>query len=432
MTPAQTSGGSYASFPNPDNITQATLDNGLRVLVRENHSSPAVVFDGYLPGGAVLEPAHLAGLSSFTASMLLRGTAHRTFEEINDAVESVGATLSVSSGRHVVNISGKSLAEDVGLLLDVLSDALQHPTFPADHVERLRGQRLTALQERDDDTRAVAQTLFRELIYPEDHPYRLPVEGHPDTVSAITLPDIVDFYGRTYGPEGGVLVVVGAVRAQEVIDQVQATLGAWYGHATLRTDFPAVALPEAVVRRERVLEGKTQSDLVLGVPALRRNDPDFYAARLADTVLGRFGMMGRLGEHVREQLGLAYYSYSSLEANREPGPWMVVAGVSPADVERCLAAIEVELQRLGSELVPEEELADSKAYLTGSLPLRLETNEGVSQSILDMVWYDLGLDYLERYPVLIEAVTAEAVRRVAAKFLRPDAYALAIAGPARS
>lgn len=431
MTTVQASSASSSSFPNPDTIVQATLDNGLRVLVRENHSSPAVVFDGYLPGGAVLDPAHLAGLSSFTASMLLRGTAHRSFDEINDAVESVGAALSVSSGRHVVAMSGKSLAEDFGLLLDVLGDALQHPTFPADHVERLRGQRLTALQERDNDTRSVALTLFRELAYPADHPYSRPVEGHPETVSAITPADIVDFYGRTYGPEGGVLVVVGAVQAQEAIDRVQAALGAWRGRAASPAAFPAVTLPTSIVRGERVLDGKTQSDLVLGVPALRRSDPDFHAARLADTVLGRFGMMGRLGEHVREQLGLAYYSYSSLEASREPGPWLVAAGVNPADVERCLAAVAVEIQRLGSELVPEEELADSKAYLIGSLPLRLETNEGVSQSILDMVWYDLGLDYLERYPALIEGVTAEAVRQVAAKYLRPDAYALAIAGPAR-
>ncbi|MCS6844143.1 MAG: insulinase family protein [Caldilineales bacterium] len=420
------------TLPGPDDIAHVTLANGLRVLARENPTTPTVVIDGYLHGGAVLEPAERTGLSSFTASMLMRGTERRTFEEIHDAVESVGASLGVYSGRHAVGFSGKCLAEDFGVLLDVLGDVLQHPTFPADHVEKLRGERLTQLQERDNDTRSVASLLFRELAYPADHPYSRPIEGHSETVTAIGRDDLLDFYRRTYTPQGGALVVVGAVRAEAAIAAVEAALGGWQGPPPLAPTFPPVTLPAGVVRRERILPGKTQSDIVLGVPALRRSDPDYHAARVADTVLGRFGMMGRLGENVRERLGLAYYAYSSLEAGNEPGPWTVIAGVAPANVARCLEAVEAELERLVSEPVPAEELEDSKAYLVGSLPLRLETNQGVAAAVLDMVWYDLGLDYLQRYAGLIQAVSAEQVRRVAARFWRPGAYAVAIAGPERT
>jgi zinc protease len=420
-----------SSLPSSADVFDTTLANGLRVLVRENHTSPSVVFDAFLPGGSVLDPAQQAGLSSFAASMLMRGTERRTFDEINDAIESVGAALSISSGRHAAVVSGKSLAEDFGVLLEIMGDSLRSPIFPAEHVERVRGQRLTALQERDNNTRAVASLLFRELAYPSTHPYSRPIDGFQETIAALSRDEIMEFYRRTYGPQGGIMVVVGAVRADDAVRLVQQALDGWQGQTPPPAQFPDVFVPTAVVAEEKVLAGKTQSDIVLGVPALRRDDPGYYAARLADTVLGRFGMMGRLGDNVREKLGLAYYAYSALEAGKEPGPWMVAAGVNPADVDRCLAAVDEELARLGTDLVPEQELDDSKAFLTGSLPLRLETNEGVSQTILDMAWYNLGLDYLLGYADLIRGISAEEVRAVAATYLRPQAYALAIAGPER-
>jgi zinc protease len=177
------------------------------------------------------------------------------------------------------------------------------------------------------------------------------------------------------------------------------------------------------------MPGKTQSDIVLGCPGLARNDPDYYAAVVTNTVLGRFGMYGRLGTHVREEQGLAYYCLSSLEAGQWPGPWCVFAGVNPANVPLAIESILQEIARMREEQVPDDELDDSKAFLTGSLPLRLETNEGMAAALLEMERYGLGLDYLQRYPDLIHGVTAAEVQAVAAKYLDPQAYALAIAGP---
>lgn len=416
------------SLPGPQNIFQATLDNGLRVFVLENHTSPSVVINGYVAGGAVYETAAQAGLSSMTAALMRRGTTRRSFEEINEAVEAVGASFSVYSGRHAIGIDGKALAEDFDLLIDVVSDVLVNPVFPAEYVERVRGQRLTHLHERDSDTRSVASLLFRQTVY-GDHPYGWPVDGQPDTVAALTRADLVSCYQRTISPVNGAIVVVGAVTGAAALGALAAGLGGWRAPELPAVQYPAIVPARAVERREQVLPGKSQADIVLGGPAMRRSDPDYDALRLANTVLGRFGMMGRLGENARERQGLAYYAYSNVTASKQPGAWEVIAGVSPANIERCLEAINEELARLGSELAPEEELADSKALLTGSLPLRLETNEGVADTILDMVWYDLGLDYLQRYADLINGVTAEQVRAVAAKYLRPDAHVVAIAGP---
>jgi zinc protease len=177
------------------------------------------------------------------------------------------------------------------------------------------------------------------------------------------------------------------------------------------------------------MPGKVQSDLVIGCPAIPRLHPDYYAVRVANTILGVFGMMGRLGEQVREEQGLAYYCYSSQDAERFAGVWLAEAGVNPDNVSQTIDSILAEFDRLGSEFVSAEELADSQAYMTGVLPLALETNGGVAARLLDIEWYGLGLDYLRRYKELIYSVTPADIQRVASQYLRKDNYALVVAGP---
>ncbi len=183
------------------------------------------------------------------------------------------------------------------------------------------------------------------------------------------------------------------------------------------------------MERQVAMPDKTQSDIVLGWPAMRRAAPDFDAARLANTVLGVFGMMGRLGANVREKQGMAYYAASRLSADREPGTWVTYAGVNPANVARATRAVLDEIKRLCDEPVPTAELEDSKHYLTGSMPLQLETNDGVASLLVDIEWHQLGLDYLARYPGIINSLTAEQVQAAAQKYLDPAAYVLAVAGP---
>jgi zinc protease len=193
---------------------------------------------------------------------------------------------------------------------------------------------------------------------------------------------------------------------------------------------PTVALDEQ--RRDSVLiPGKTQSDIVLSWSGLARQDPDFMKARVANTILGVFGMMGRLGDTVRDQQGLAYYVYSRLQAGLTAGSWSAIAGVDPATVDRAIDGILGEAQCLREEVVGEGELADCKSYLTGSLPLQLETNEGLAATILNIERFDLGYDYLQRYSDLVHAVSAQDVQDMAQKYLHPENYALAVAGPER-
>lgn len=415
------------SFPGPDNVTRTVFDNGIRVLVRENHAAPVAVLEGYLPVGSIHDPADKIGLSSFVASMLTRGSAHYTFDAFNEAIESIGASLSVSSDSHAAAFATNSLSEDFPRLVEILADVLRRPTFPVEHIERVRQQRLVSIQERDQDTHQAASLRFYETIYP-GHPYGRSIIGYKETVNAIQQADLNEFYATHYTPHDAAIVVVGDVDTQQVLDLLYQHLGDWRG------PMPSLAAPplhqEKGIKQATIsLPGKIQSDIVIGCPAIPRNHPDYYAVRVANTILGVFGMMGRLGERVREEQGLAYYAYSSHDAERHAGVWLAEAGVNPANVAQAVESILTEFERLGSTQVAEDELADSQAYMTGVLPLALETNGGVAARLLDIEWHGLGLDYLRRYKDLIYSVTAADVQRVASQYLRTDNYTLVVAGP---
>jgi zinc protease len=399
------------------------------VMARENFASPAVVIHGYLEAGAEDERPEQAGLASFTADVVERGTERRSFDQLYEEIESVGANFGLGAGTHLTTFGAKGLAENLPLLLDILSDVLRHPAFEPKHVEKARNEILTGLEERAYDTRHMAALTFKELAYPDHHPYHYSVSGYTDTVTPLTREDLRDFHQRIYSPQGMVIVVVGAVKRQEALQAVTDVLGDWQATRPERPPLPSA--PPLTERREKYLSipDKTQSDLILGWPSLPREDSNFLKCYVTNTILGVFGMMGRLGQSVREKSGLAYYAYSRLEGGKGPGAWRITAGVDPANVEKAIALIREELQQMRDTQVSKEELGDSQTYLTGRLPIELETNEGVAQALLNMERYNLGMDYLYRYQELIMNVTRKDVQAMARQWLDPERYALAVAEP---
>ncbi len=417
------------SLPGPDDITRRELPNGVVVLARENFTSPSVVVDADLRVGALWHGREQAGLSDFTAASLMRGTARHSFAEIYEQIESVGASLSVSGGTHTSGFYGKSLAEDLDLILGLAADALRRPTFPPEQVERLRGEILTRLNIQANDTRSRASEAFYELAYP-GHPYSIEEDGYPETIRALTREDLIRFHGTHYGPRGMLVTVVGAVSAEAAVDLVAKHFGDWTNPA--QGDLPAlpeISRPTAIVKRHVAMAGKAQSDVLLGVPGPARRHPRFLAARLANNILGVFGMGGRIGHEVREKNGLAYYAGSALNGGLGPGAWYAYAGVGSANVDRAVDLIRRELKRFLTRRVTAAELEDNQAQFIGRLPLTMETNEGVASNISSMELFGLGLDYLRRYPDLIRALTRDDLLSVAQEYLSVDGYALAVAGP---
>ncbi len=417
------------SLPGADDIHRRELANGIVVLVRSNFNSPSVVANGYLLAGSLFDQDDRLGLAGFTADALLRGTEQRSFHEIYDNLESAGANLHITGGVHTTGFGSKALAEDLDLLLELLAEALRKPTFPADQLELLRARHLTSLAIRAQDTREMSSLTFDQITYP-DHPYARPDDGYPETIQAITQEDLVDFHRRHYGPKGMVISVVGAVEAEDVFTRVEGLLGDWKNlDQPAPPVLPSNPMPADPLTRKVDIPGKFQTDLVVGLIGPQRRSKDFVPAALGNNILGVFGMMGRIGESVREKAGLAYYAYSQLSGGMGPGPWYVSAGVDPANVEQAIELIREEIGRFSSQVVTADELSDSQSNFIGRLPLSLESNSGMASAILNLERYDLGLDYYRKYPEMVRKVSVEDILASARRYWDSDKLAVSIAGP---
>ena len=417
------------ALPGPQDILRTALNNGITVLARANFNSPSVFIHGYLETGSLFEPDEKLGLADFTASALLRGTAQRDFQQIYEILESSGASLGFAGGTHTSSFTGKALSEDLDLLLELLGDALRFPTFPPEHIERLRAMQLTGLAVRAQDTEEMASLTFDQIVY-AGHPYSRPEDGYPETIAAIQREDIISFHQHTYGPNNLVIAVVGAVDPQLAADRVLAVLGDWKNPSQpVIPPLPDVNYLKTLVTRKVLLSGKSQADLVMGVPGPERRSPEFLAAAIGNNILGQFGLYGRIGEAVRVKAGLAYYAYSSLSGGLGPGPWTVAAGVDPAQVDRAIALIMDEINRFVNNPVDLTELADTQANFIGRLPLSMESNGGVAGALINLECHQLGLDYYQRYPALVRAVNVQDVLSAAQHYLKPERFGIAVAGP---
>lgn len=415
--------------PGPDTVQRRILPNGITLLIFENMSSATVSIEGVIRSGSVIEPAEKAGLANFTAGMLMRGTHKRTFDEIYEALEAAGAGVSFGGGLNTSGFFSHSLVEDLDLALDIIIESVRRPSFPDNQIEKLRGQTITGLEMSANDTRSMAWLSFYETAY-KGHPYGRSSAGYLDTIGAITRQDVVEFYDQTYGPQGMIIGVAGAIRADDVQRKIEDIFGDWHNDRQLPIPMaPDAPRPAGLVRHHVPMPDKRQADIVLGLPGPRRSAPDYLDVSLMNTILGVFGMMGRIGQNVREEQGLAYYASSRLAGGLGPGPWAASAGVASDKIELAIESIRHEVRRIIDEPVGEQELADSQAYRTGSMPMGLETNSGIVDIVTDMELYGLGLDYLQRYSEQINGITIDRIQAAARKYLSADDINVVVSGP---
>lgn len=417
-----------SSYPGPATIHRTVLSNGIVVLVYKNMTVDMVVIDGIIRAGALGESKAKAGLASFTADMLMHGSEDWQYSSIFESLESVGAALVIGSNRHVSDFSGRCLVEDLPLLLEILASSIRQPVFPIRQFENVRSEILTSLQLRSNDTGRMASLAFRELLY-KDHPYGQSVDGYEESIQQLDQSDLIEFHRRFYGPVGMIISVVGAIEPQAAVEQIQNVLGDWQKHQELLPKVPPASRPMTIQRVQVSMPEKPQSNIVMGLPGPLRSAVDYLEASMANTILGVFGMMGRLGKKVREELGLAYSIYTSLHGGLGPSPWTIGTGVAPENVDRAIDSILMELERIRKEPIPIDELADSQAYRTGILPMSLETNSGIASVLTDIELYQLGLDYLQNLPDKLMAMTPESVQAAAHKYLSTEQLSIAVAGP---
>ncbi|WP_119322966.1 M16 family metallopeptidase [Capsulimonas corticalis] len=413
--------------------TKVVLDNGITVVVQENHATPTVSISGALmSAGSVFDPQDKRGLAGFTAAQLSRGTQSRSLLDIAKILEGGGSSVSIGGGDEYASLGAHGLSKNFDTLLDVLSDELRHPAFPADELEKARRQSLAGVSSSASNTGVLAGIAFRNALYPKTHPYSAePLDEQASVLKALTRDDLVNFYSAHYAPDQLILTIVGDVDTQTAIAQVKKYFGDWAKKGNL----PAVAIPPAPPVDGPLqtivipVPDKAQVDVRYGFPSgLRRSSPDFYTANVLNFILGGGTLSSRLGLSVRDRLGLVYGITSSEEARLGEGPFSVRYGSNPANVDQAAEEMFRQIQLIHDSGVTKQETADAISYLTGSYAVTLSTNGAVAGQLLTAQVYSLGLDYVQKRNDYYRAVTVDDVNAAAKKYLKPGTGALVISG----
>ena len=408
------------------------LDNGAAIIAKESRATPAVTLHANLRAGTVFDPADAPGLAHFLSRTVDRGTATLSADEIAERLDSRGVSLSVTVNRHVMSFVCTCLVEDYPVIVTLLAEIIRHASFPDAEVETRRSEIVTLIRQDDDNPAAVAAEGLMADLYGHAHPYGRPVRGTLASVGAIDAAALRAFHRERCGPLELSLVIVGDLEPERAIDAAAVAFADWQTDATRAgSALPLTEVAPAARRSVRIvpMPSKAQVDIAYGFTSITRADPAFFAFTLMNNILGQYSLGGRLGDSIRERQGMAYYVFSALDASAIPGPLMVRAGVSAEHVARALASIDEELVRMANDGPTEEELADSRQYLIGSMPRTLETNIGIASYLQMIEFFGLGLDYDLRVPDLLRAVTRDQVHAAARQVLDVTRATVVVAGP---
>ncbi|HZS12406.1 MAG TPA: pitrilysin family protein [Nitrospirales bacterium] len=406
------------------NPVRFVLPNGLTVLVVEQHALPILHLHALVKAGSSHDPAGKAGLANLVASLLDEGTATRSAKQIAEQIEFVGGTLAAHTTEDFTTVTTRVLRKDADLGFELLADVLQHPVFPESDLERVRGQLLGEIETEKDDPGQVADKAFDEIIF-EGHPYRWPAIGTEDSLPKLTRHDVQQFFAKEYVAGQTILTITGDITVDDARAQVMKRFGGWkHGDAPTRTPASPKGVDKPVVKL--IDKDLTQATIMLGHVGISRTNPDFYAVTVMNYILGAGGFSSRLMDSIRDNQGLAYHIGSQFEARLMPGPFRVILQTRNETANQAITGVVHELNAIRDAPVTDQELADAKAYLIGSFPLRLDTLGKLADVLGQVEFYGLGLDYFTKYTKQIEQVTKDDVLRAAKQYLHPNRYTLVV------
>jgi zinc protease len=419
--------------------TRKVLPNGMVLIVEENHANHTIAMSGLTRAGSAFDPEGKWGVANFTASMLMRGTTSHNALQLALTLESVGASVDTEANSEAATFNGQCLTKDFAVTLGTLADELRNPSFPQDQFDKLKAESLSGLEQARQDAGgtsgpgALASIAFTQAVYPKGHPYWTPsIDDQETAVKALTVDDLKAFHDTYYRPDTTVLVIVGDVDTAQTIQEVESAFGSWTAPAAPapKLSIPDVPLPASQPAPQVIdIPDTLQTSVVWGYPeTLKRSDPDFYAAYVMSYIIGGDTFGSRLGKIIRDEEGLAYTVYAGLDASHGGGPFEAFVGTNPQNAARAAG----EIKRITTDMlkngVTDDEVRQAKLFLTGSYPLRLETNGGVAGQLLVAEDYGLGLDYIQKRASLYNAVTTAQVNAAARKYLHPDRAVLIYSG----
>ncbi len=416
----------------PGALHDASLDNGLRVMVLEDRRLPLAVVGVTLPRGAAIESLEEAGLASFTTELMQQGAGEWDALALASVVDDIGASLVVSSSWDSSSVVVVGLERDLDRLLEILATVLLEPRFDPAEAERVRAeQRATLVRARDEPGTLVSWHALATL-YPE-HRFGVPAMGTNESVQRLDAEAARNFHGRVFTPDGAIFFAAGDVKADRMRDEASRRFGAAAWPSRERTAV-SPAPPERVpTAREIVVIDRpdlAQARIVVTHEGLARSDDDRVGADLMNKVLGGSGFASRLMQRVRADEGLTYSVSSGFDLRRHPGPFRISTFTRASETRRVVDLLLAEMERIRSEPPSEDELARAKSLAVGRFGLSLESSEAVLASLVDLAVYDLPADSLDTYRSRVRAIDTAETKRLANLLIHPDRAAIVVLGPA--
>ena len=408
---------------------EATLKNGLRVVLLESHKIPTITMQMVVLSGGLSDPAGYHGLASSTASLLREGTTKRSSKDIAEQLESIGASLFANSGLSSMTsaVSVGGLVENLDQILDIFADVVRNPSFPQDEINKYKTRTLSNLQVQRSNPQFLAQEQFSKAIY-GDHPAGL-ISTPAESIKKLTTADLAKFHSTYYRPNNAMITVVGDVTIKSILPSLEKAFGDWQ-----KADVPPTTIPAAPAQAAAKIflidrPNSVQTVLQLGTLGIERTSPDYFAVLLADRVLGG-GPSGRLFLNLREDKGYTYGAYSSFGGSKFRGTWGASSEVRTDVTEGAMKEFMYELNRLRTEPVSAEELENAKRAIVGSFALSLESPQQLLGNIVTQKLYSLPADYWDTYPQKVAAITAADIQRVAQKYIDKDHLQVVAVGDA--
>lgn len=405
------------------------LSNGLTIVVVEDHRLPLVSYRLAFRVGGAFDPPHLPGLIDLLAGLLPEGTESKTSRQIADEVARMGASLSAGANSDYTIVAASALQQFNDHILELMADVVLHPSFPENEVELAKQNTKESLRQQRAQPSFLASEMVSRVMF-GDHPYSV-VAPTPESIDLSSRDEFVKFHRARLVPNNAVFIVVGDVRHEDIVKRLEALFSTWERGEELVTNFPA---PPVRTRRTAYLidrPGSAQSNIVIANTGMLRTSPDYFPMLLMHTVLGA-NASSRLFMNLREDKGYTYGAYSNLDARRTAGTFRATAEVRTPVTGDSIKEFFYELNRIRNEPVSAKEIGDAKAYLTGVFPIRLETQEGLTDQLVQIKMLRLPDDYLNYYRDRVQAVTIDDIQTVAQKYVRPDEAALIVVGDGSS
>jgi zinc protease len=403
-------------------IKRMQLSNGAILLVSEQHQLPMVTAGITFDAGSRRDPAGKEGLAALTAESLTEGTTSLKAAEFNEQVDFMGSSVGIGASRDFATATFTSLTKYRDVTLHMLAQLLQEPGLRDADILRKQAEQIAAIKSAEEEPSYTANVAFTKMLF-GNTPYGHPTSGSSDAVSKLTPNNVREFYHQHYKLGGAIIAVAGDVTVEEIKGALEKELSGLQGTVPPQVAPSAPVVPPGI-HIQIIDRNVTQANLFLGSGGVSRSDPDYYKLQVMNYILGGGGFASHLMKVVRSKAGLAYSIGSVFQAGKFPGAFIVVLETKNASANESIRLILEQLHDIQRKPVSDTELTDAKRYLIGSFPLKLDRQSEIVSFMLETEIYGLGLDYADRYPKIISAVSAADVQAVAQKYLHPDALDL--------